>query len=447
MKHYCCQFKEEHENKSNELKTYFKNIKIDLHSEEILGIFNRVLKKTKNKHIDNYSKENLVYSDIKEDDYFEYSIKNIYPCDSCFEHYTGKTYSQQFKFEKETITEKSIKDKNKPTPALYSIKDLIIETKKEVVGQDELVAQMATIMYMHQLKVLGKIESNKNVIPLITGATGTGKTLIIQTMSKLINVPFISFSMDTFTADGWAGEDITDYLFSHIEKENFKHSIIYIDEFDKIHYGDEQKQAHNKSKQYRLLTFIEGEELSKLGEKGKGLNTSNMQIMLSGSYRDFIVNNGIGFKGDITKADKKNLSFTKDDIVKFGLLPELAGRITEVYNTRDLTMEDYKIILNNSKSGYLKYYNDIMNNMGLKINYTESFINQISEKAYNSSFGARDLNNYLFEYFQPVILAFSFLDNKGDKNIKFNVTDNVEEDIIKIQKKIKKDKIKKIPKA
>ena len=240
MKKYCCQFTTDHKNKSKELKSYFDNIKIDLHSKEILSIFNKVVSKTKHKEINEYSKENLVYSDIKEENVFEYVLEHVYPCDTCFKHYIGKTYKEQFAFEKDVPNEESIKTKKIEKIKIYSIQELIQETKKEVVGQDELVNKMATIFYMHQLKISNKIKSNKSIIPLIAGATGTGKTLIIQTMSKLINVPFISLSVDTFTADGWAGLDLTDYLDKYINKKNFEYSIIYIDEFDKIHsVGDE----------------------------------------------------------------------------------------------------------------------------------------------------------------------------------------------------------------
>jgi len=486
----CCQFRHNNKLESKEIQKYINEFPFMITERERNNIFNDFYLKIRLNKFQEYSKSSLkdlpLFSENNYQAQFDLSFfSSITPCNNCKSYFFDNVSSEDIEMkiiqeqkdllakeliDLESFEEFEFDENNQPNivkevmkndvvekvsaitkPLIYSVQELIDLTKKEVMGQDDLVEKMAVIFYIHQLKIHKKFKSNKSVIPLITGSTGTGKTLIAKTMSRLIDVPFISLSMESFTPDGWVGNDIYSFLEPHIESKNFKYSIIYIDEFDKSQHGNEQQLAYNISKQHRLLTFIEGEDLSTLKkdkmsidfdlEDGEVLTTENMQFLFSGSYRGFIINNDIGFGGSVTKSKKQNIILSKDDIVKFGIVPELAGRITSVYSTRDLTVEDYKNILTKSESGYLAYYTSIMETLGVKTSYSDDFIHSISLKACNSDYGARDLNCYLFEHFQPLITKLSKYNLADNEKISFNTSASLEKDSLTIDESVKEKKI------
>lgn len=443
-KKYCCILTKD-KKESKKVREYFENIPIKLTFHELVNIVDTLLNYSRKTRLLKFTESILTTPSTID---FNPSTKITYQdcCPKCLKYFIGSKidhYKKNYKNYKKSYYE-LYHSKNKKTVEIektYSIQELIDLTRKEVIGQDDLIEKMATIFYMHQLKMKGQITSEKSVIPLITGTTGTGKTLIIRTMSRLIDVPFISFSMGSFTADGWAGNEIVSFFEQFLDHKNFDYSIVYIDEFDKIHRGDEKMESFNRLKQYRLLTIFEGEELKSDKTVIVNKTTKNMQFFLSGSYQDFNQSNKIGFNNKIEI--KKNKLLTKDTIVEIGLLNELAGRITAVYNTRALEFDDYINILKHSQSGYFDYYDQILNTFNIKINYEDSFYNKIAMKAFESNYGARELNNYLFDYFQPLIKEFSNLKDKklskeytNQEKLEINITHDIENDLKEIKKKI-----------
>tara|TARA_Y100000588_G_scaffold267728_1_gene282868 strand:- start:13252 stop:14088 length:837 start_codon:yes stop_codon:yes gene_type:complete len=271
-------------------------------------------------------------------------------------------------------------------------------------------------------------------------------------MCELINVPFIALSNETFAPDGWKGISIADYLSKHTSKDNFDNSIIYIDEFDKItQTNDETSKSYNDLKQYRLLTFIEGEEIIADNCAQTKINTNGFQVILSGAYMNLLKEkNNMGFKTTLNK--EKEQEITKNKIVETGLLEELAGRITTLISTRKLDKEDYINILKNSQANHLYYYNNLFSNFNINIKLKKKFYEDIAEKAFKENFGAREINNLLFEFFQPLISELSyhsndFIENKinQEKEDKEEVDKEIKSSILRISE-IKEKNIKELKK-
>ena len=292
----------------------------------------------------------------------------------------------------------------------YQIPELNKKVKDVVIGQDNLINQLSTIFYIHQLRIDNSNVFNKKIIPLIVGETGTGKTLSLREFAKLINVPYIKISATNFTADGWSGADLSDFFKPYKNKDNFNYSIIHIDEFDKLSCGkclDSKNEDFNELKQDRLLSFLEDDVFSTDECDSCEIKTENMQIVLSGSFQKYMnkkSEKSIGFGAEInnSKHDKNtiNKAFLKEQNL---IIPELLGRINTVIETRELEFDDYIKILKESKNNYLNFYENICSQIGIKIELNEDFYLDIATKAYNSEFGARDLNAYLFEYFNNLI--------------------------------------------
>ena len=460
MKNICCKIRK---NKKEELKKLKEDLKIirDITSpkERSLIIRDKYILLRKEEISNNIKLDNT--------ELFSLHISNNI-CDKCIKKIDKTVYEENEKIKKK-LDEKNkkkleeekiiIKEENKKK--IYSVKELIEYTKKYVIGQEELIEKLASVIYFHQLKIHDLVKQDQKITPLISGITGTGKTLTIKKMCELINVPFIALSNETFAPDGWKGISIADYLSKHTSKDNFDNSIIYIDEFDKItQTNDETNKSYNDLKQYRLLTFIEGEEIIADNCAQTKIDTNGFQVILSGAYMNLLKEkNNIGFKTTIN--EKEELKITKNKIVETGLLEELAGRITTLISTRKLDKEDYINILKNSQANHLYYYNNLFSNFNINIKLKKGFYESIAEKAFKQNYGAREINNLLFEFFQPLINELSyysnnFIENKINKKkedinqkkedkeekIKLNILNlsEIKEDNIKELKRLMKNK-------
>ena len=450
MKNVCCKIRKNKKEEFKKLKENLKSIRDITSPKERSAII-------RDKYISLRTEE--ISNNIKLDNTELFSLQinnNIW--DKCIKKIDKTVYEENEKIKKKLEEEKKIeieekviiKEENKKK--IYSVKELIEYTKKYVIGQEELIEKLASVIYFHQLKIHGLVKQDQKITPLISGITGTGKTLTIKKMCELINVPFIALSNETFAPDGWKGISIADYLSKHTSKDNFDNSIIYIDEFDKItQTNDETSKSYNDLKQYRLLTFIEGEEIIADNCAQTKINTNGFQVILSGAYMNLLKEkNNMGFKTTLNK--EKEQEITKNKIVETGLLEELAGRITTLISTRKLDKEDYINILKNSQANHLYYYNNLFSNFNINIKLKKKFYEDIAEKAFKENFGAREINNLLFEFFQPLISELSyhsndFIENKinQEKEDKEEVDKEIKSSILRISE-IKEKNIKELKK-
>lgn len=454
MKNICCKIRKNKKEELKKLKEELKNIRdITSPKERSLIIRDKYILLRKEEISNNIKLDNK--------ELFSLHISNNI-CDKCIKKIDKTVYEENEKIKKKLEEENEkiekklkeekiiVKEENKKK--IYSVKELVEYTKKYVIGQEKLIEKLASIIYFHQLKMHGLVKEEQKITPLISGITGTGKTLTIKKMCELINAPFIALSNETFAPDGWKGISIADYLSKHTDKDNFKNSIIYIDEFDKItQTSNETNKSYNDLKQYRLLTFIEGEEIIADNCAQTKIDTNGFQVILSGAYMNLLKEkNNMGFKTTIN--EKEELKITKNKIVETGLLEELAGRITTLISTRKLDKEDYINILKNSQANHLYYYNNLFSNFNINIKLKKGFYESIAEKAFKQNYGAREINNLLFEFFQPLITELSYHSNdfieekikqKESKEEDKNKEEKIKLSILNISE-IKEDNIKEL---
>jgi len=231
--------------------------------------------------------------------------------------------------------------------SLNNIQDLI---KKEIEGQDEAVDELTIALYKYLLKLQAKDFGyffNSSSTILLTGSTGIGKTYLCRLLADNTNLPFIEINAKSISQEGWSGKSF-ERLIAEQFPTNRNCGIIFIDEFDKMlcPLGSDQSDNVNYHLQASLLKYIESGtlNLNKLGYplSYKELNTCNLLFIFAGAFvgLDLEAEKNIGFK---TKDIIKPLM--TDALIKFGMIPELAGRIQQITSLKDITKEGYTKII------------------------------------------------------------------------------------------------------
>lgn len=296
------------------------------------------------------------------------------------------------------------------------VQNLANKIEVEVIGQEEAVRKIVISHLIHKagikINAAGRSKIKKQPI-LIQGESGTGKTLILQTLAKIIKEPILLFDASRITSEGYIGlssSDIVDTMGQLQDPNDYDNStlkgIIVLDEFDKLAMGGSLSgnDIGTYGAQTNLLKLIEADTFYVEGNStrqrvGGTFDISQIQFVFIGSFNDYLLTKAKKESKAIGFNKSKEISVNKltpDDLQEAGIIPEIAGRIGQVINLNTLTEESLLKILSNSRYSYINQYKSIARELGVKeekILFTQEEIDDILKKNKELKQGARGLKN------------------------------------------------------
>ena len=323
-----------------------------------------------------------------------------------------------------------------------------------IIGQDHAKKILSVAIYNHYSRLFKKlklsdkfsdIEIKKSNV-LMIGPTGCGKTLLMQTIAKIVNMPFTIADATTLTEAGYVGEDVESILVRLLQAADYdikkaEKGIIYIDEIDKISRKSENpsitRDVSGEGVQQALLKIIEGTIASIPSQGGRKhpqqqflkINTKDILFICSGAFNglETIISNrlknySIGFESKI-KSKKKcipNISHVvQEDLLKYGLIPEFIGRLPIIVDIHNLTQDMLLKVLKEPKNSLIQQYQKLFYLNGIKLEFEQNSLEEISKIAFRKKTGARGLKSILENILLDIM--FKFFNKKNIKEINITI--------------------------
>lgn len=291
-----------------------------------------------------------------------------------------------------------------------------------VIGQNDAKKILAVAVYAHYRKI-AKAQAEQSELAksnvLLIGSSGTGKTLLCETLSRILNVPFVTADATSLAQTRYVNEEIEAILQRLLDKAGgdigrAQHGIVFIDEIDKLKAGTGQPRAvSGESVQHALLKIMEGSPV-KLGS-GQYLDTTNILFICGGAFvgiEDIMAKtHGYGFIATSDDDDNQNIldrlnsRVKPTDLFEFGLIPEFTGRLPVIARFQDLTRDMLVRIMTEPRNCIYNQFREIFRNEGVELSVDERVFQQISDLAIEYKTGARSLRGLFEELITPILFV------------------------------------------